>query len=304
MKITATCIVALTSASTPQFWRDDELNADACIYEEVDGITTVTTIERLMMGTKCYKKFSCDGGRNVMAKVNQMGLGSHGIGDQNCNANFIKFEYTVPREGDTDYAIEDQFCDAQFSSLELGEWRTMDDHVWFSFEFTDPEYYDWFYGYSDYMGWEVETKSKFEIEFKCSEPVETTTEFATTEFATTDPPTTPIIDTIPTEPAGNQAYNRLEYARNNWNEMISRSTMGENAKTRTTTKFNRLCDKIKARHDKLTEAGCYFQKNDAIWPVQFLDYDDTCTTSGQLIQGIFSPCFNMSYYMTGIICYI
>ena len=170
MKLFIVSSLALASGESTNEWGDD-VNAEACIYNEVDGVTTITTVEELTAATKCYKKFSCDDGRNVMAKVNEMYLGSFGVGDQMCNENFVKFEYRVPREGDTDYPIEDKFCDKSHP-LELGEWRTMDDHVWFSFEFTDWDYYDWFYGYNDYLGNEVERNPKFEIEFKCSEPVE------------------------------------------------------------------------------------------------------------------------------------
>ena len=283
MKFTSAFLVALASAKKPRSWGDDE-NAEACIYDEVDGVTTITTVEQLIEKTKCYKKFSCDGGRNVMAKVNEMYLGSFGVSDQFCNENFVKFEYRVPREGDTDYPIEDKFCDKSHP-LELGEWRTMDDHVWFSFEFTNWDYYDWFYGYNDYMGNEVGSNPKFEIEFKCSEPVEpeptttapetadATTNAATTLDATTNAPTPP-----------NYAQGRIDDARNSWEEMISRSTMSDKAKTRTLNKYNRICDKLQARHEKLSAAGCSYQAAN-FFNGFFVDYDDTCTTKDKLIQG-------------------
>ena len=278
MKITSACLVALASAKKPRSWGDEE-NADACIYDEVDGVTTVTTVEELGAITKCYKKFSCDGGRNVMRKVNKMGLGSFQVGDQFCAENFIKFEYRVPREDNLDLAIEDKYCDTQSSNLELGEWKTMDDDVWFSFEFTQSDYYDWFYGYQDYQGHEVDTNVKFEIEIKCSEPVEPEPE-TTTEPLTTSATTTPV-------PSGNSAHTRLEGARNSWQEMITRSsTMKKQAKERTQTKFNKLCDKLQAKHEKLIAAGCSFPaQNQNIFNAQFVDYDDTCTTSSKLIQG-------------------
>ena len=279
MKITSACLVALASAKKPRSWGDDE-NADRCIYDEVDGVTTITTVERLAVKTKCYKKFSCDAGRNVMRKVNKMGLGSSGAGDQFCGENFIKFEYRVPREDFQDeYSIEDKYCDTQSSNLELDEWKTMDDDVWFSFEFSEWDYYDWFYGYADYEGIDVDSNVKFEIEIKCSEPVEPEPE-TTTEPLTTSATTTPV-------PSGDSAYTRLEGARNSWEEMITRSTtMKKQAKDRTQTKFNKLCDKLQAQHEKLIAAGCSFPaQNQNIFNAQFVDYDDTCTTSSKLIQG-------------------
>lgn len=279
MKITSTCLVALAGAKKPRSWGEEE-NADACIFDKVDGVTTVTTVEGLGATTKCYKKFSCDDGRNVMRKVNKMGLGSFGVGDQFCGSNFIKFEYRVPREDNLDLAIEDEYCGGPNEALELGEWTTMDNDVWFSFEFTEWDYYDWFYGYQDYMGVDVDTDSKFEIEFKCSEPVEPEPE-TTTEPLTTSATTTPV-------PSDNSAYTRLESARNSWEEMITRSTtMKKQAKERTQNKFNRLCDKLQAKHEKLVAAGCSFPaQNQVIFDAQFVDYDDTCTTSSKLIQGI------------------
>ena len=289
MKITSACLVALASAKEPSSWGEEE-NANACIYDEVDGVTTVTTVEQLGARTKCYKKFSCDGGRNVMRKVNKMGLGSFGVGDQFCASNFIKFEYRVPREDFQDeLAIEDKYCHTKFSNLELGEWKTMDDDVWFSFEFSEWDYYDWFYGYNDYMGNDVASNAKFEIEIKCSEPVEpepeTTTPGATTQATTTTPGATTQAAT--TTPSDNSAYTRLEGARNSWEEMITRSTTLKNqAKERTQAKFNRLCDKLQAKHEKLIAAGCSFPaQNQNIFNAQFVDYDDTCTTSSKLIQG-------------------
>ena len=283
MKITSACLVALASAKKPRSWGDEE-NADRCIYDEVDGVTTITTVEQLGLAkksgiTKCYKKFSCDGDRNVMRKVNKMGLGSFGVGDQFCAENFIKFEYRVPREDNLDLAIEDKYCDTQSSNLELGEWKTMDDDVWFSFEFTEWDYYDWFYGYQDYQGVDVDPNVKFEIEIKCSEPVEPEPE-TTTEPLTTSATTTPV-------PSGNSAYTRLEGARNSWQEMITRSsTMKKQAKERTQTKFNKLCDKLQAKHGKLIASGCSFPAQNQInFNAQFVDYDDTCTTSSKLIQG-------------------
>ena len=270
MKFTSAFLVALASAKKPRSWGDD-VNAEACIYDEVDGVTTVTTVEQLIAKTKCYKKFSCDDGRNVMAKVNEMYLGSFAVGDQHCNANFVKFEYRVPREGDTDYPIEDKFCDKSHP-LELGEWRTMDDHVWFSFEFTDSDYYDWFYDYNDYYGNIVERNPKFEIEFKCSEPVE-------------PEPTTAAPTTTPTP--SDYARDRIDAARNSWEEMISRSTMSDKAKKRTLNKYNRICDKLQARHEKLSEAGCSYQADEQnIFNAVYVDYDDTCTTKDKLIQGM------------------
>ena len=289
MKITSACLVALASAKEPSSWGEEE-NADACIYDEVDGVTTVTTVEQLGARTKCYKKFSCDGGRNVMRKVNKMGLGSFGVKNQFCDTNFIKFEYRVPREDFQDnLAIEDKYCDTRSSNLELGEWKTMDDDVWFSFEFSEWDYYDWFYGYNDYMGVDVGSNAKFEIEIKCSEPVEpepeTTTPGATTQATTTTPGATTQAAT--TTPSDNSAYTRLEGARNSWEEMITRSTTLKNqAKERTQAKFNRLCDKLQAKHEKLIAAGCSFPaQNQNIFNAQFVDYDDTCTTSSKLIQG-------------------
>lgn len=274
MKIASTCLVALASAKKPRSW-GDEVNGDACMYEEVDGVTTVTTVEQLMKETKCYKKFSCDDGRNVMRKVNQIGLGSFAVGDQHCGINFIKFEYRVPREDHLDYyEIEEEYCGAQDSGLDLGQWKTMDDDVWFSFEFPDVEYYDWFYGYAEYMGNEVDTDSKFEIEFKCSDPVETE------PVTTTAPPTT-------TAPFGNQAEFRLEGVRNSWEEMISKSTMKDSAKERTLGRFNKLCDKLQARHERFTDAGCSWPlMNTPIYNAQFVDYENTCETSSKVIQGI------------------
>ena len=282
MKITSACLVALASAKEPTSWGEEE-NADGCIYDEVDGVTTVTTVEQLGARTKCYKKFSCDGGGNVMRKVNKMGLGSFGVGDEFCADNFIKFEYRVPREDNLDLAMEDKYCDTKSSNLELGEWKTMDDDVWFSFEFTESDYYDWFYGYHDYQGNDVGSNSKFEIEIKCSEPgvlqpvepePETTTEPLTASAATTP------------APSGSSAYTGLEGARNSWEKMITRSTTLKNqAKQRTQAKFNRLCDKLQAKHEKLIAAGCSFPaQNQNIFNAQ-LDYDDTCTTSSKLIQG-------------------
>ena len=288
MKITSTCLVALASAKKPRSWGED-VNADACIYDTVDGVTTVTTVEQLGAITKCYKKFSCDGGRNVMRKVNKMGLGSFGVGDQFCADNFIKFEYRVPREDFQDYfEIEDKYCDTQSSNLELDEWKSMDDDVWFSFEFSEWGYYDWFYGYADYEGIDVDTNAKFEIEIKCSEPVEP-------EPVTTTAP--PPIETLPeTEPitttatSGNQAEFRLEGARNSWEEMISKSAwkLTDNAKERTLARFNKLCDKLQARHEKLTDAGCSWPMiNTPIFNAQYVDYENTCETSSKLIQGIY-----------------
>ena len=278
MKITSACLVALASAKKPRSWGEEE-NADACMYNEIDGVTTVTTVEQLGAITKCYKKFSCDDGRNVMRKVNKMGLGSFGVGDQFCAENFIKFEYRVPREDFQDeLAIEDKYCDTRSSNLELDEWKTMDDDVWFSFEFTEWDYYDWFYLYANYEG-TVDPNVKFEIEIKCSEPVEPEPE-TTTEPLTTSATTTPV-------PSGDSAYTRLEGARNSWEEMITRSTtMKKQAKDRTQTKFNKLCDKLQAQHEKLIAAGCSFPaQNQNIFNAQFVDYDDTCTTSSKLIQG-------------------
>ena len=285
MKITSACLVALASAKKPRSWGDEE-NADACIYDEVDGVTTVTTVEELGAITKCYKKFSCDGGRNVMRKVNKMGLGSFQVGDQFCADNFIKFEYRVPREDNLDLAIEDKYCNTQSSNLELGEWKTMDDDVWFSFEFTEWDYYDWFYGYQDYQGVDVDSNVKFEIEIKCSEPVEP--EPVTT---TAPPPIETLPTTVPittTAPFGNQADFRLEGARNSWEEMISKSTMKDKAKERTRRRFNKLCDKLQARHESLTDAGCSWPMiNTPIFNAQFVDYDNTCETSSKIIQGIY-----------------
>ena len=286
MKITSACLVALASAKKPRSWGEEE-NADACLYDEVDGVTTVTTIEQLGARTKCYKKFSCDGGGNVMRKVNKMGLGSFGVGDQFCAENFIKFEYRVPREDFQDYLeIEDKYCDTRSSNLELDEWKTMDDDVWFSFEFTEWDYYDWFYGYNDYMGVDVGSNAKFEIEIKCSEPVEP--EPVTT---TAPPPIETLPTTVPittTAPLGNQADFRLEAARNSWEEMISKSAwkLTDKAKERTRIRFNKLCDKLQARHERLTDAGCSWPMiNTPIFNAQFVDYENTCETSTKLIQG-------------------
>jgi len=221
-----------------------------------------------------------------MRKVNKMGLGSFGVGDQFCAENFIKFEYRVPREDNLDLAIEDKYCDTQSSNLELGEWKTMDDDVWFSFEFTEWDYYDWFYGYQEYEGIDVDSNVKFEIEIKCSEPVEP--EPVTT---TAPPPIETLPTTVPittTAPFGNQADFRLEGARNSWEEMISKSTMKDKAKERTRRRFNKLCDKLQARHESLTDAGCSWPMiNTPIFNAQFVDYDNTCETSSKIIQGIY-----------------
>ena len=56
-------------------WGDDEVNVEACLYTETDGITRVTTEPGLQKLTKCYKHFRCTGGATVQAKMNQMGMG-------------------------------------------------------------------------------------------------------------------------------------------------------------------------------------------------------------------------------------
>ena len=85
---------------------------------------------------------------------------------------------------------------------------------------------------------------------------------------------------------GNSAYNRLDSAKNNWDEMISRSIMTTQAKKRTVDKFNRICNKLKNRHDKMTNAGCQFELADEIiFGAVLIDFEDTCETTGKLIQG-------------------
>ena len=296
MKITTTCLVALAIAQKPRSW-GEEVNGDACMYYEVDGVTTVTTVEKLMVTTKCFKKFSCDGGRNVMARVNKMALGTTSVGPEYCENNFVKFEYHVAREGDTDYQIEDTYCYAWQSDLELGKWMTMNDHVWFSFVFEKFEFYEW--AYSHYDNYDIpyhwsDSKPKFEIEFKCWEPVETepVTKLPTSTAHTTTTKTTTTTSTTTTtktesKPTGNQAFERLDMARSSWEEMIIRSTMRTRAKIRTQKRFNTLCDRLETRHEELIAAGCFFKAmNEMNFDTVFTDYDDTCTTTDRLIQSM------------------
>ena len=134
------------------------------MYYEADGVTTVTTVEKLMVTTKCFKKFSCEGGRNVMARFNKMAIGAK-MANEYCENNFVKFEYHVAREGDTDYQKEDKYCYIWQPDLELGKWMTMNDHVWFSFVFEKFEFYEWFYGHYEDYDIPYDSNPKFEIEF-------------------------------------------------------------------------------------------------------------------------------------------
>ena len=100
---------------------DDEVNADACIYSEQNGITRVTTEPGITKLTKCYKRFQCNNGAKVQAKVNQMGLGTR---QTECMKNFVKLEYSIPRDDFQDfYHWTDHFCD---EDLERG-WK-MDEY--------------------------------------------------------------------------------------------------------------------------------------------------------------------------------
>ena len=296
MKLTTTCLIALAIAQKPRSW-GEEVNGDACMYYEVDGVTTVTTVEKLMITTKCFKKFSCDDGRNVMARVNKMALGTYNIGPEYCQNNFVKFEYHVPREGNTDYQIEDTYCYAWQPDLELGKWMTLDDHVWFSFVFEKVAFYEFFYGNIDDYDLPYDLKPKFEIEFKCWEPVETepattpsyftTSAHTNTTITTTTTSTTTTTTTTEPKPIGNQAYERLDTARNSWEEMITKSSMRIRAKTRTQKRFNTLCDRLETRHEELIAAGCSFQAmNEINFDAVFIQYNDTCTTTDKLIQGM------------------
>ena len=195
---------------------DDEVNADACIYSEQNGITRVTTEPGITKLTKCYKRFQCNNGAKVQAKVNQMGLGTR---QTECMKNFVKLEYSIPRDDFQDfYHWTDHFCDEDLErGWELGKWMNMEDDVLFSFEFNEPEYYEWFYSYSQYMydyyagqdphpypHYPAEEIAKFEIQFKCSNIPDDSDEPDTTTLI---PPTNP---PGPTTTTINQNYNTID----------------------------------------------------------------------------------------------
>ena len=89
----------------------------------------------------------------------------------------------------------------------------------------------------------------------------------------------------------NLAHSRLDLTRNNWEEMISKSVMSRwpmssRRADLTRRKFNRICDRVKTRHDKMTEAGCYFESADEIiFDAVLINFKDTCETTSKLIQG-------------------
>ena len=102
--------------------------------------------------------------------------------------------------------------------------------------------------------------------------------------------TTP--STTPSGTRPNVAHSRLDLTRNNWEEMISKSVMSRwpmssRRADLTRRKFNRICDRVKTRHDKMTEAGCYFELADEIiFDAVLINFKDTCETTSKLIQGI------------------
>ena len=216
MKINA-CFFALASAGKGSKSRTvNEINGEACFFDEIDGVTTATTEEGLAVETKCYKRFTCPGAQ-VQVKINALTLGSHGVGDQFCSENFIKIEYRVEREDFQDfYNVEEKLC--QESATHIDEWHTMAETVWFSFEYTEWDYYDWKYNY--YAGADI--ASKYEVQFRCTEPV---TPEPTTAAPTTPAPTTEAATTEPTtmEPTINPDYNDLESYHGNWDETIDAS---------------------------------------------------------------------------------
>ena len=194
---------------------DESVNVDSCIYTEQHGITSITTEPGLTQMTKCYKRFQCNDGAKVQARINEVGLGtywSNANSADDCKKNFFKFEYSIPRDDFQDfYHWTDHICDKdELGTLELGKWMTMESSVQFSFEWSDhDEFYAWYYPYTEwlydyyadydphpYPGYPAKKYAKFDISFKCSNvPDEPDT-------------TTPI-----PEPTINPNYNKIEQER-------------------------------------------------------------------------------------------
>ena len=105
----------------------------------------------------------------------------------------------------------------------------------------------------------------------------------TLEPATTKDPTR-----FPPGSISNQAERRLQSVRNIWNTMMEKSNMDIRGKkqNRIHYKFNKLCDQLKARHDKMEEAGCTFKMDSQLLiGMPFIDFTDTCRTTNKLIHG-------------------
>jgi len=262
-------------------WGDNEVNSDACIYTENDGITSITTDAGLTEVTKCYRSFNCSNGSKVQARINEMSFGLYI--KQFCNDNFIKFQYRIPREDFMDfYSWEDHHCDKDSDDINLGEWMTMEDSVNFSFEFNEWDFYDWYYYYTEYFAdyysddgpypmdphpfpdWPVEQFPKFNIDIKCSE-------VPTTEPETTTPTVT--------DPTINPNYNTIDQMTDNFEEMLKKSELSQKAKDRTTSKFQKITSKLNDRHEKLLKKGCKFnQMTQLNFGAVFINYDNTCET--------------------------
>ena len=126
--------------------------------------------------------------------------------------------------------------------------------------------------------------------FLCDADVQELPSDAVTEtvpVSTTPMTTSATTRSVPSGTRPSPAHSRLDLARNNWYEMISLSTMTKRAKDRTLNKFNRICNRVKTRHDKMTEAGCFFELTDEIiFDAVLINFEDTCGTASKLIQGI------------------
>lgn len=255
-------------------WGESE-NAQNCLISDPsdDGVTTISTVEgdELSLGeiaTKCYHEFNCDNA-NVMVKFNAWNFKL----DQFCQGNHVKLEYRVYRDDFQDYHnVQDQYDGC--GEPTLGVWTELSDQVFWSFVHTDVEYYDWFYGYTDY-GLVPETASKFEIEFKCGEENEPTVEPTTTE-----PPTTI-----------NPEFDSHDQKAEDWDEMLEHSDFNEKGRKRISRNFRKYQNQLNKRHNKLIarEPGCSFSQmtsSDNKFGQQHVDLTDTCTSIGQQLQDL------------------
>ena len=125
MKLQA-CLLGIAAAKK----RSTEKNPENCIWKEHDGLISVTTVEGLDKHTKCFKKIDCPGAQ-VQAKIDYINL------SKMCDeGNFVKFEYRVEREDFEDFhTVEESFCGPDDQGINLGQWKTMSETVFWSFEF-------------------------------------------------------------------------------------------------------------------------------------------------------------------------